>query len=159
MLHVFAAENALFDKLADVIGGMNIFGDPEQGMQVTQTAFTVLDIGFDHIAAFAGATVAIVALGQLRCHKVCSRAIKQVLAQPDFQLTEQKLIATDKAGLQHRGADRHVLAGGAQALRNGARGVANFQPHIPQHIEHVFNHALSPRRVFDGTHKHQIDIR
>ena len=89
VLHIFAAEDAFFDKLADVIGAVNIFGDPEQGVQVAQTAFTVLDIGFDHIAAFPRAAVAIVALGQFRCHEVCSRAVKQVLAKPYFQFAEQ----------------------------------------------------------------------
>ena len=44
------------------------------------------------------------------------------------------------------------------ALIDGARGVADLQPQVPQQVEHVLHHALAPRRLLVGQQEQQIDV-
>jgi DNA-binding LytR/AlgR family response regulator len=43
---------------------VEVFGDPEQCVEIAQAALAFLDIGFDKIAGVAGLAVAFVALGR-----------------------------------------------------------------------------------------------
>ena len=45
-----ARQQAAFDQIGEAVGAIEIFGDPEQSMEVTQTALAILDIGLQQIA-------------------------------------------------------------------------------------------------------------
>jgi len=60
-----AGKHAKPDEIASVANVVAIFGDPEQGLQITQAALAFLDVGLDEIATVTGLSVAFVALGQL----------------------------------------------------------------------------------------------
>ena len=67
--YAFGQLHALPLQLAQRARVMNIFSDPEQRVQITQTTLTVLNIRLQHIAGIAHAIVAIVALLQLRLYE------------------------------------------------------------------------------------------
>ena len=60
-----AVEHAALDQLLGLAHAVDVFGDPEQRVQVAQAALAVLDVGLDQIARLAGAAVALLALGEL----------------------------------------------------------------------------------------------
>ena len=49
-LEFLAIEHAAVDQFLEVAHAVDVFGDPEQRVQVAQTAFAVLDVGLDQIA-------------------------------------------------------------------------------------------------------------
>ena len=50
------------------------------------------------------------------------------------------------------------LARKLERLFNRASGVADLQPQVPQQVEQVFHHALSPGRLLVGQHEQQIEV-
>ena len=64
-LQLVVVEHAVLDQLLEVAHAIDVFGDPEQRVQVAQAALAVLDVGLDQIARLAGAAVALLALGEL----------------------------------------------------------------------------------------------
>ena len=60
-----AVEHAALDQFLGLAHAVDVFGDPEQRVQVAQAALAVLDVGLDQIARLAGAAVALLALGEL----------------------------------------------------------------------------------------------
>ena len=67
-------------------------------------------------------------------------------------------MARQKPLLKKGGADGIVFCSEAQAIANCTRAVTDLQAQIPQHVEHGFNHALSPRGGFVGGQEKEIDI-
>ena len=53
-----AVVDAALDQLFRLAHAVDVFGDPEQSVQVAQAAFAVLDVGLDHVAELAGAAMA-----------------------------------------------------------------------------------------------------
>jgi hypothetical protein len=129
-----------------------------QGVQIAQAAFAILDIGLDTIARFAGAAVALVALGELGLDELPRRAVDHFALEALHQLAEQRLFAMDQPRVEECGADRHVGAGELQGLVDGARGMPDLEAQVPEQIEHVLHHALAPGRLLVGQHEQQIDV-
>ena len=73
-------EHALADQLAGLVDAIEIFGDPEQRVQVAQPALALLDVGLDDVARIAHALVALVALGELGLDEVAAVAGQELLA-------------------------------------------------------------------------------
>ena len=140
------------------LGGVQVLGDPEQRVQVAKGALALLDVGLDHEPAGAGAGMALVALLQLGGDEFRARPLDHFGAEPGVQTIGQNRVADQAASLEDRGADRHVGAGQLDALVQGSRGVADFEPEIPQGVEHVFDHALGVRGLFVRANEQQIDI-
>ena len=99
---------------------MQILGDPEQGVEVAQTALALLDVGLDHIAAGAGPIMPFVALLQLGGDELRARALDHVVAEPAQQLGGQAFIAHQSTALEDRGADGEILSAEPDALLDGA---------------------------------------
>ena len=137
---------------------IEIFGDPEQQVQVAQPALALLDVGLHDIARIAHALVALVALGKLGLDEVAAVAGQELLGEALDQLVEQLAVAPHVARLEKRGADGLVAVGVAQALLDGAGGVADLQPHVPQQVEHELDDLLAARRLLVGTQEEKIDV-
>ncbi len=60
---------------------IDVFGDPEQRVQVAQAALAVLDVGLDQIARLAGAAVALLALGELGGDEFGAGALHHLLVE------------------------------------------------------------------------------
>ncbi len=151
-------EHAALDQFAGLAHAVDVFGDPEQRVQVAQAALAVLDVGLDQIARLPGAAVAFFALGELGGDEFGSSALHDVLVEAGDQFVIERLVAGQKPRLQDRGADRHVAARLADAFVDRACGVADLQSHVPQAIENGFRDLLAPGGLLVGQDEQQIDV-
>ena len=140
------------------LGRVQIFGDPEEGVEVPQAPLALLHIGLDHVAAGAGAGLALIALLELGGDELRACALDHLAAEPGLQLLGQGLVAGQAPGLQDRGADGEVFPGELDALIHRARGVAHLEAQIPQGIEHVLDHALHMGSLLVGAQEQEIEI-
>src|ERR1700677_3328615 len=60
-----AVENAAIDQFLGLANPIDILGNPEQRVQIAQSALAVFDIGLDQIARLAHPAVALLALSKL----------------------------------------------------------------------------------------------
>ena len=158
-LEIFlAGENALPHQVFRTAHAVKIFADPEQRVQVAQAALAVLHIGLDQITALARLGMAQVALGKLGLAVFGARILDHFLVETLDHFFIEWLLAADEARFQNGGADRHVGARLADALVDVAGGMADLQPHVPQHVEHIFHDLLAPGRLLVGQEKKEIDV-
>ena len=80
-----------------------------------------------------------------------------------FELRHQICVARDQAAFQQRGLHRHVFAGFAHAVGQGAHARTDLQPRVPAAANEQF-YALRQRRVvlraFGQEHQHvHVGIR
>ena len=136
-------EHAALDQRRDVIGFVEILGDPEEGVEIAQAALALLDVGLEDIARDAHAAVALVALGQLGLDERAAGAGDDLLGVAPAELLIELLVAAEVAGLQEVGADGHVRLGLTDAVIDRAGGVADLQAEVPEVIEDVLHHLLA----------------
>ncbi len=102
--------------------------------------------------------MALVALRELRHHESRGRSLEDRVVQPLLQLAVEHLVAPEEARLQKSGADRHVGGSLADALLDGARGVADLEADIPERVEQILHHLLRIGRGLVGVEKQQVDV-
>ena len=71
--HFGAGEKAGGDELARLADAIDIFGDPEERVEVAQASLAFLDVRLDEIARGAGAGDAGVAFFELRADELAAR--------------------------------------------------------------------------------------
>src|ERR671913_1759829 len=103
--------------------------------------------------------MALVALGELSLDEVAAIASQEFLGEPLDQLVEQFAIAPNVARLEQRGADGLVALAVAQALIDGACGVADLEAQVPQQVEHELDQLLAAWRLLVRPQEQQIDVR
>ncbi len=99
-----------------------------------------------------------VLLGELRGDEGPRVNLQHILAEPVLKVGEELPVAENEPGVEQRGANGHVRQAQADALGDGARGMADFEAEIPQQIEDVFGDALAPRRLLVGKQEQEIDV-
>ena len=127
-------------------------------MQVALAALAFLDVRLNQIAGFACLAVALVALGKLGLDEFRAGILDDFLVEAGNKRFEELAIAGEKPRIENCRADRHVFARKPDALIDVARGMADFQSHVPQHVEHVFDNLLAPGGLLVGQQKQKIDI-
>ena len=127
-------------------------------MQVAQAAFAVLDVGLDQIARLAGAAMALLALGELGGDEFRGGALYDLLVEPRRQLVVEFQVAEQVARFQKRGADGHVGFGLTNTFVDRARGMTDFEPHVPQAIEQRLGDLFAPSGPLIGQQKQEIDV-
>ena len=158
LVELVAREHTLRDQFFHGTLTVEIFADPEQGLQIAQAALAVLDVGLDQIAAFTTLAMPFVALGKLGLCIFGAGIAHHFAVEAGDQLVAKRFFAPDEARFQNGGADRHVGARQPQAFLDVAGGVADLQPHVPQHVEHVFDDLLAPGRLLVGQEEQEIDV-
>ncbi len=143
-------EHAALEQLVGLAHPVDIFRDPEQRVQVAQSALAVLDVGFDQIARLPGAAMALFALGELGGDELGRGALHHLLVEAVDQFVVERLVAGQEPGLEDRGADRHVAPRLADRFIDRAGGVADLQPHVPKTIENGFRDLLAPGGLLVG---------
>ena len=113
---------------------MQILTDPVQGLKVAQTALALFDVRFQHIALTALLFVARGAFGQLGLDEFRPGLAKQFRPKLGAQLAGQRLMPGEETTLEQGGANGDVFACKADAVLDGAGGVTDLQPQIPQDI-------------------------
>ena len=141
-----------------VAHSVDIFGDPEQSIEVAQAALALLHIGLDHIARSADALEAGVAFGEFGRHEFARGMGDDFLVEAFAQFVEQRAFAQDEARFQQGRADRHVRLGLAQAFVDRTRGVADLLAQVPQDVEHRLDDFLHPGRLTAGQQEQEVDV-
>ena len=103
--------------------------------------------------------MALVALGQLGLDEILAAAGGDLAPEFLAQLVVKRPVAPQIARFQKRGADGDVLFGQPHAFGQRARGMADLQPQVPQHVEDEFDDAFAPGGLLEGAHEQQIDVR
>ena len=146
------------DELARVAHAVDVFGDPEQRIEVAQAPLAVLHVGLDQIARFPGALDARVAFGELGGGEFGRRLGDDLLVETLAHPLELRLVAHQEAGLQQSGADRHVGARLLEAFLGRAGGMADLLAQIPQDVEDRLDDLLAARRAGARQQEEQIDV-
>ena len=84
--------------------------------------------------------------------------LDDVAVEAGDELVVELAVAEQIAGLQHRGADRHVGLGLADAFVNRAGGVPDFETHVPQAIENCLGDRFAPCSLLVRQQEQQIDV-
>src|SRR5271165_3525373 len=92
-------QHAQLDKPADIVGAVDVFGDPEQRVQVSEPAFAFLDVWLELVAAVADALVPRVALGELAFDELRRGTAHDVGIKALLEISEERLLATQIARL------------------------------------------------------------
>ena len=90
-------------------GLIDIAGDPEQGMQVTQAAFTVFDIGFDHITLDPITAKTLFTFFKFGIEEFNSTAFDDVIFKTRLNLVSLFLVTSKKASFEKSGSDGDVV--------------------------------------------------
>src|SRR5579872_6746977 len=99
-------EHFEIDELVDIIDAVDVFGDPEQGVEIAQAAFAFLDVGLDEISGIAHAGMPLVALEELRLQEIDRRSLDDLGVEAALEIEKKLLVAPDVACLKDRRADR-----------------------------------------------------
>ncbi len=151
-------ENACGDQIFRVAHPRDVFGDPEQRVEIAQAAFALLDVGLDEVAGFAGALDAVVAFLELGGDEFHRRLGNDFLVEALLQALEQRGVAEQQPRLEDGGADGHVRLGALEALLQRARGVPDLLLEVPQSVQRAFHHLFGAAGLgFD--HEQQVDVR
>ena len=146
-------------QLVGIGNAVDVFGDPEQRIEVAKTPLAFLDVGLDEIARCARFPHSGFAFGELRGDEFGRCLGDDLLVEPDPQRLEQRLVAGDEPRLDDRRADRHVGARLFQALIDCSRRVANLEPQVPEHIEQRLDDLLHSRGRLVRHEEQDIDVR
>ena len=133
--------------------------DPEQGVEVAQAALAVLDVGLDLVADGARLFVARGPLLQLGGDEGPGIGAPRHVAEACDQQVRQPGVPRQRPRLQQGGAHRHVRARQRQRLVHRPEGRADLEPQVPQHVQHMADHLLAPRRRPAGAHEQQVQVR
>ena len=125
------AQYALAHQFGAGFDPVEILADPEQRVQVPETPLAVLDVGLDHVAGIAHLPVPFVALGHLGGDELRAGLGHDLGFEPMHQLVEQFAVAGQVARFQRRRAHRHVGARHADAVVDGADGMADLLAEVP----------------------------
>ena len=84
-LRLLGVEHVALDQLVDAVDAVDVFGDPEQRMEIAQAALAFLDVGLDEVARIAEPPVALVALVELRLEEFGGGALDDLALEPLLQ--------------------------------------------------------------------------
>ena len=151
-------EHAALDQFVRLAHAVDVFRDPEQGVQIAQAAFAVLHVRLDQVARLPRTADAVLALGELGGDEFRRGVAHDLAVEARLQFVEQFLVAEQEARFQDGGADGHVRLGLADAFVHRAGGVADLQPGVPQAIQNRFRDRLAPGGLLVGQQEQQIDV-
>ena len=157
-LRLLGRQHLEIDQGRDVVDAVDVFGDPEQGVEIAQGPLAFLDVGLDQVARIAEPAVALVALGELVADEFGGRALGDLGLERLLEIVVEFLLAPDVARLEDGGADGEIGLGGGYGLVDRARRLPHLEAQIPQRVEHVFHHLLDMRRRLVGQQEEEIDV-
>ena len=146
-------------QLMRVAHAIDVFGDPEQCVEIAQSALAVLDVRLDQIARRPGPADALLALGELGGDEFGRGPGDDLLVEPGPQRLEQRPVPAQESRLDQSGADRHVGAGLLQALLDRAGRMADLQLHVPQDVKQRLDRLLDAGGRLGRHQKQEIDVR
>ncbi len=113
-------------------------------MQVALTTFAFFHIGLDEIARLACFAMAGIAFGKLGLDEFRSGIFDHFIIEASNECGEKIFVSDDEPRIQKGCTDRHVFARKTNAFVDIACRMADFQPHVPEHVEHIFGDLFAP---------------
>ena len=104
-------EQALVDQLGKRAHLIGIFADPEEGVEIAKSAFALLDVGLDQVAAVAHPLVPSVPLLELLGDELSGIAGDHLAPELRVHLVEQALVAPQVARFEHGSSDSVIGLG------------------------------------------------
>ena len=153
-----AIEHAAGDQFLGLAHAIDVFGDPEQRVQIAQAALAVFDVGLDEIARLTGAAMPLLALRELGGDELRRGSLHHFFFETRVEFGVELGVAEQIPRFKQRGANGHVGFGLADALADRARRVTDLLAHVPQAIEQRLGDRFSPRGLLVGQDKQQIDV-
>ena len=92
-LRLLRRQNPQLDELADIVGAIDVLGNPEQCVQVPQAALALLDVRLELVATVADALVPCVALGELAFDELRCGAAHDVGIKAPLEVSKETLLA------------------------------------------------------------------
>ena len=148
----------MLHQLAHLADAVEEAADPDQGLDVAQTALSLLDVGLEQEAGIAQLLVPLVALGELGLDEVGRVPGHDLLLVGGQELLVERQGTPDQAGLEECGPHAEVGLGELDALRHRAHGVADGEPEVEQLVEQELRHLLDMRRALVGVEDEQVDV-
>ena len=134
-LRFVGREEADLDEVLGPADPVDVFRDPEEGVQVPQATLAVLDVRFDQIPRGPSPVHARISLLQLRIDEEGGRAFHHLLREGPLEIVVEGAVTQQETRLEERRPDGHVGPRLAYAFRYRAGRVADLQPQVPQDIE------------------------
>ena len=153
-----AIEHAARDQFLGLAYAIDVLGDPEQRVQVAQTAFAVFDVGLDEVARLTGAAVTLLAFSKLGGYELRRRSLHHLFFEARCEFAVELGVAEQMPRFEERGADGHIGLGLADAFADRTRRVADFLAHIPEAIEQRLGDRFAPRSLLVRQDEKQIDV-
>src|SRR3990170_2292369 len=147
---VTGTHNAAQGQRVKVLGIDLDPGDPAGRVDVPQTSFTLLHLGFEQIHRPAVALVAQTAFLLLVLNKSSHPSLDQLFFQYLFKVTVKRKIPAQKTRIQDRRLDLQVGTEETDRLSDGSDGAADLQSRVPECVKDWFR---------DRIEKQQIDVR
>ena len=129
---------------------IHVLDDPVERLQIAKPALPFFQVRLNDIARVAGARMAIVPFGQLVGDELGILALDGFSLEQRHHVGGEELVTADEAGVQHAGLDGDIILRELDAINRRTEGVADLEAHVPQGIEHVFDHTLRMRTGLVG---------
>ena len=133
-------------------------GEPERRVDVAQRPGRLLDVGLLQVHGAAVAPVPLVPLRQHLGQEL--RVVPAVHLAPEglLELAEEAGVAGEHAGGLHRGAAREVRPRDGETVVEGAAGVADPEPEVPERVEDLLGHPLDVGGDLALVDQHQVEV-
>ena len=124
------------------------FADPNQILIIAQATAPVLDVGLLEERGVADFVVTVALVGDAPAEIFLLVAVNAFAIEGFFKLSEERLVAGEKAGLEQRSLGAQIAIGLGDEIGHGARGVAELEADIPKHVEDVLDEVVDLRSRF-----------
>ena len=119
--------------------------DPQKVLVVAQAAAAVLDVRLLHIDGAPEFLVALRLVGHALGDVFVHMAGHAFRHKGGAELREKPRVPGDETRLEQCGFREHVAVGMLHRVGDGAGGVADFEAHVPQHVEDDLDDFAEPR--------------
>ena len=153
-----AREQTLPHELARIVARLDEAGDPQQRLQVAQTALALLDVGFEQEARVAHALMALVPFGELGLGERGTATGGNVVREAPLQLAEQLGRAPQRSRFDQRGLDGQIGLGEPDGVLYRADRLADLEAQIPELVEQELRDLLDMRSALVGAEEQEVDV-
>ena len=153
-----AREHAEAHQLVGIADVVIVFGDPEEGLEIAQTALALLQIGFDDITAVAHPLMPVVTLLELFGYEGARRSGDDFAAEQGGGLVIERDVAPYETSFEQSRADGQVALGHTDHVVERPARMPDLQAEIPHRIEHRLDNLFRPAGLLPWGQKGDVDV-
>ena len=145
-------------ELRRAIDVKDVLADPEERVEIAQPPLPFLDVRLHDIARVAHLHMAGISFDQLVRNELTLGAVRHLGLEARHRLFVEVGVAPNISPLQKGSTDGHIGFRLTHHLVERPRGMADLQAHVPQAVEHGFDHLLRPGRLLPWRQEPDIDV-